>query len=927
MIKNLLSVSLLSALALGANAYNVDEYVYTKTARYQIAGDNIVTNGQFKQGATGTTGWNAIDETAAPLTSVFTVKEGGPNGSNTQMVLDGQTALTAGMYQKIGIEQGGTYVVTLRVMGATAGFTDLDLNGASTNYINAYYNTDGALATVTQTTVNKVTTVTLHYGEGGVSGGYGFSFSNDGFTEVSFAIDAPAGGFIMIDLRGLNAGLEIGDVECHLAKSVYDNRVAERRVAYINKIISESGVDMSSKELYGDLTATLDELKNAIEENASAEDMQSYMENLDGVWTEFLATNFSNVIDVIPTTDGTAATGNNSANWMNWKGKWNKLNPDYKNKAPWSWSTDRWCAKGNALGSPMCIQWMRAASGNWDNIATLTATLDKGTYFWGVSADGGMMTLNKNRWARSWARDCAATQLFFNGDTTDVFVLDPAVSQDYVYRFDIKEDSKEITLGIRCNSNLEGAAAQGFDVHFNNPVLYKLHVDGEWTPEQKAYIDAVNVQLEALKGRIDVANGYLAADQTAMPWGKEALKEGVEEAQIRYDKWAALSEEEILDYQDNFETLSDTIMNNGVRFLNNNYINVFTALNKPLTDMPTAIAAATSTKNERIYSGSTKMAELEAAIKAAQSLYEEKLKVAYSKEDSTALADEKISLENTVEAFKAAIEPVNLIDIDFGTQEAPASIVKHEDATGETETYYSIAGKKGEMITAVGEGTTAFGLGYNGTDSLGILRIGNGEATVAVKDAPNKASDIVNVKFDFYVGNLTKGYAGFYLMTEEGDTITGLYWCKYDGKAEYNPMNIDFNNKINGVGSSAESNAAIAAEKNRTHFDIVIDYGAKTVYCTTSGTKGTAKTEAIPMTTDAPLTKFVLKSNYTTDARRCWFDNLVIDNIAAEPTAINGVSEATNASADDAIYNVAGQKVTSPVKGQIYIKKGAAFVK
>ena len=917
MNKKLLSVSLMSALAIGANAYNVDDYVYTKTAKYQIAGDNLVTNGKFTEGATGTDGWNAIDEAAAPLTQVFAPKEGGPNGSNTQVVLDGQTALTAGMYQQIGIEQGGTYVVTLRVMGTTAGFTDLDLSGANTNYINAYYNTDGSLATVNGTT--------LGYGEGGVNGGYGFSFSNDGFTEVSFAIDAPAGGFIMIDLRGLNAGLEIGDVECHLANSVYDSRVAERRYNYINKVLNESGVDMTSMEMYEDMSSALEELKTAIDNNASVGEMEGAIGTLNDYWTEFTSINFSNVIDVVPTKDGSSATGNSSANWNNWTGKWNKLT-QYNGHAPWSWSTDRWCHKSGSTNSPMSVQWMRGSSGNWDNIATLTATLDKGTYFWGVSGDGGMMTLNKNRWARSWAKECAGTQLFFNGDTTDVFVLDPAVKQDYIYKFELKE-SKEITLGIRCNSNLEGAAAQGFDVNFYDPVLYQVHVAGELTPEQKAYINAVNVQLEALKGRLDVANGYLADDQTAMPWGKEALKEGVDEAQKRYDAWTALSDEQILDYQDNAEVLADTIMNSGVRFLNNNYINVFTAKNKPLTDMPTAIQTATDTKNERIYNGSSKMTDLENAINAAQAMYDEKLKVAYSDEDSLALVTEKANLENVVEAFKAAIETTNVIDIDFGTQENPATMVKHEDPDGLVETYYTIAGKKGEMSTIVGEGSTAYALGYNNTDSLGTLRVGNGEATVAVTGAPAKSTDIVNVKFDLYVGNLIKQYAGFYLMAENGDTISGIYFSKYDGKDTYNPMGIDYNKKINGVGSSKASNAAIAAESNRTHFDVVLDYGAGTMYCTTSGSKGTVKTETVKMGSLEPIAKFVLISNYNNADRRCWFDNLVIDNIAAGPTAISGVAEKANVANDDAIYNVAGQKVTTPVKGQVYIKKGAAFVK
>ena len=42
MIRKLLSTSLLAALTFGASAYNVDDFVYTNTAKYQIQGANLV---------------------------------------------------------------------------------------------------------------------------------------------------------------------------------------------------------------------------------------------------------------------------------------------------------------------------------------------------------------------------------------------------------------------------------------------------------------------------------------------------------------------------------------------------------------------------------------------------------------------------------------------------------------------------------------------------------------------------------------------------------------------------------------------------------------------------------------------------------------------------------------------------------------------
>ena len=44
MIKNLLSLALMSSLAIGANAYNVDDMIYTRAAKYKVTAANLVTN-------------------------------------------------------------------------------------------------------------------------------------------------------------------------------------------------------------------------------------------------------------------------------------------------------------------------------------------------------------------------------------------------------------------------------------------------------------------------------------------------------------------------------------------------------------------------------------------------------------------------------------------------------------------------------------------------------------------------------------------------------------------------------------------------------------------------------------------------------------------------------------------------------------------
>ena len=919
MIKNLLSLALLSSMAIGANAYNVDDFIYTRAAKYKVTAANLVTNGELKGASLD--GWTATDPTAAGLAEVFTVLEDGGVKVNS-----GMTALENGMYQVINVANGGTYVVTMKVKGAEEGYTDLDQTAPATNYIFAYFNTDGTLSTVGG---NKNTT--LSFGEGGAAIEACYSFTADDYTEMAFTVEAPSEGKIVIDLRGMVADLEIKDIECHAVTSVIDERIAQARLNYIKYIIN--GFEWTSEyDYFADVKADITALENAIKTNSA--DINTYLDNLNGDFKSFAEANLANVFEAIPTTDGSSNAENNSANWMNWTAKWNSLgyserNGQYTGKAPWNWSTDRWSHKTAAKNMPMQIQWMRKASGDWDNIATLTCTLDKGTYFYSVDGQGGMMTLNKERWARHSGYECASTQIFFGvdgaataNDTLDCGMLPTQNYKSYINKYVLAEDSK-VNLGIRCNQTLD--VLNGFDVFFANPMLYKVLVKGELTPNQKTYLSLVETQIAKLEERIKEAEELVAATQTEKPWGKENLQKGIDAAKARLEVMKKYNQEEILEamanetasfnveggmfYVDGEYITKDSVYTNtalcdvfeaaGSNYLKNEFIDVFNALNTPLTDMPAAIEAAKVAKTQRIFSSSSKMGELGNEITKVENLYKEKLAAAYSAENAQALVDAKAALAQLVEDFKAAIQSNILVDIDF----EGASFVKHEDPSGEADTYYTIAGKAGEMkIGEVAEalGTTLYELGYRAseeaeTDSVGMLRVGGGSATVDFAAAPTNTDEIVRVSFDYYFGNLITKSAGYYL-TAGTDTICGLFCSMYDGKDTYNTLGVEYMSVLTKVGSGSASNAAIAAASNKSHFEVVLDYGKKTMYCTTTSSKGTATTEEVALNPEQKATGFILASNYDNTNRRCWFDNLKVESIAVgEATGINDVATVAKA--------------------------------
>ena len=946
MKKQLLSIALLSAVVSGAMAHEIGDKVYSNSAKWKITGKNLVNNGDFSD--VSLSGWSNFDDTVDKSTTFAVLAGKGPKGKNVIQVNDGQTDLKNGIWQTITIEQGGTYIVSMKVMNTkAAGFTDFDLTGANTNYINAYYNTDGALATADGTN--------LSYGTGGVCGGYTFSFTTDKFTEINFPVQAPADGQIVIDLRGLSEGLEICDVTCQAAEQIYDTRIPEKRIAYINSVLGSYKFSEDSK---AELQEAITDVESLISDGAD-EGYDNAMENLDLAWEGFVTANFSNVLNSI----NTGASGNYSANWDNWTGKFNKLSSDAsaQNKVSgWSWSTDRWCHKTAAANSPLQIQWMRGSSGTWDNIATNTTTLDKGTYFFGFQGAGGMMTLNKNRWARSQAKECAETYVFFNNDTTEMFLLPTSndMASTYgnvIYKFEVAEDNTPVKFGIRCNIGQGQVAKDGFDVNLFHPVLYKVLVAGELTPEQKTYLDNVQTQIDALKGRIKVAEDYVAETQKELPWGKEDLKAGLEEAKKRLAVWEAMDETERLDAMDNYsakydatqapyyvdgayvlkdttytdnteKALQNIIMNAGVRYLNNNFITPFVNKNAPLTDLAVAVENANAVYSEPINNSGDKET-FKAVIDAAQALYNTQLVAPYSQEVVDALVAKKKELSLASDAFIASVKKDVIVDIDFSTpaREIPATV------EGELSKY-AIDGTKGTMnilgtfsAEMQKEWTQfAYGQGFNDlyTD---VLFVGKGAAEVDL-GYEIKDNDAIIASFDIWYGYLDKAEFGFYFKDVDNNDIASF--CRKVGSAATaNLLGLDESAAaISQAGGKNNGNVQgnICKDNNKTHFEVTLNYASKNMFVTTvnkDGKKVIHPTVAMPEGV-GKAAKLYFNSTYGNGERCCWLDNIVISVIGDVPSGIADVTTATQ-NAAKAVKKIENGQIVIVKNGKKYTVAGA----
>lgn len=936
MIKNLLSLALLSSMAIGANAYGVDDMIYTRAAKYKVTAANLVTNGELKGASLD--GWTATDATAASLSDVFTVLEDGGVSVNA-----GMNALDNGMYQVINISEGGTYVVTMKVRGAEPGFTDVDLFAAGNNYIFAYFNTDGTLSSAG----GKDNTV-LSYGEDGAATENCYSFTNEDFTEFAFPVEAASNGKIVIDLRALTAGIEIKDIECHKVQSAFDERKAEARLAWIKSVLGDFKWS-SEYSGYDDLLANIKALEEALKGNDD-EQKAIMLENLETFFDEeFKPSNLSNVFKTINHPAG--AGGNFSADWMLWTNKYNKCDSEATNQ-PWVFNCNRWAHKTAAANTPLQIQWMRDYAYNtWDPQARLTTTLEKGTYRLGITGSGGMMTKNKNRWVRSGAYDNIKIEMILENaedptknDTIVAGTLSPSLDQSFVGSFTLDEQ-KEVTILMHCYQVECPSDKPGVDVNLIDPILYKILVKGEMTPEQKSYIETVQTQIAALEERIKVAEDLVASTQTEKPWGKDNLQKGIDEVKKRLDSWKKLDEKALLElyYEDpvtyeakdapyyveneyitkdstySEKVLANIIMNAGVRYINREFIDVFNAVNTPLTDMPAAIETAEQTLATAMYTSGDK-ATFSAIIKKAKDLYAAQMAAQYTPEGSQALVDAKAELAKGIDDFIASVKMENLVDIDFSNAYTETPPVEDgEDPT------YSIEGTKGK-IDILGTFSKdmqtdytqyAFGQGFNDLYK-DVLFFGKGDATVGF-DYAAKNNDVIMVSFDIYYGYLDKASMAFYLLNEKGDTISG--YKRTNGIAsEYNPLGID-ESKFSCIGGKDNGNPEgnICVEKNRTHFEIYLNYTDKNIFVATTynGTKNV--NGAVPMSDgDNALKKIIFSSTYTNGFRCSWLDNVkvsVINDVpAAGTTGINEVAAVAKASkAIKAIEN--GKLVIKTDKG------------
>lgn len=203
----------------------------------------------------------------------------------------------------------------------------------------------------------------------------------------------------------------------------------------------------------------------------------------------------------------------------------------------------------------------------------------------------------------------------------------------------------------------------------------------------------------------------------------------------------------------------------------------------------------------------------------------------------------------------------------------------------------SVAGTVNSMVLSNTTGSHIFELGYTSGDPAttvygDVLRVGNGTGTVTIPDnqlAGNR--DEVVVTFDYYFGHKSGESAGFYLKDANDNIIGGLYYCPYNNTNTTNSFGFTLSNEMmpHAKTSNQTDNTYIYNDSYKTTFELHLNYAQGTMYAI-QYSNGVEKqtTNAVALGSNNPLKSFVIQSNYTTDTRRCWFDNLTIQTFKGD---------------------------------------------
>ena len=943
MKKRLLFAFMAMCVTVSGFALTQGEFIYTPQGRFQITGANVASStfADF-------TGWTSTSE-GKTLADKFVMKANGlSDGFNSVSCVDAPSADNAGegmYFTFVPTSSDAAYVVSFKMKGASLDYVRCRKPGDG---YDDYRRDENLVVLAGCKDGNYVYPLEVNSANDDVVIANTAEELSEEWKTFNYAIvgDGNARTWF-ISFTTLATTIEIADLQIAPAMQVADLR---QRDAMLNKMNAYKNCYEWPAEVwqqydgYPEVIASLE----AIGDESGQAELNELLETANEVIAEFLEANMDDYLAGGTKNYNYLGLGVDKMQKVSTIGIWNCL-PSGRGH----WSVDAYADMGHYAGNTSwCWSDTEAPMGVYTKM-----DLAQGSYIFAIESKAA---LREHPTSTSWtisegwdpAYGVAYVVKIVDGVATDTIAsevkdLESANFTPFVVTAKIEEaGTYEIGMKAYCK-DVYKTLTNGSVVELKDASIW-AKTNLKYKRLEYAYEEDVKEQINTGRTNLTTAAGYLA--DASYLWGKDDLKACADSIETKIAAFEALTEDDIIATFDKEVYVKSTSDSTGLYVYKvyqeaTKWIiaanNKFVAVNDTLSSMQTTIENAEKTIKMRLYDAATGKDALQAAIDKAKGVQTQMKASQYSVENAATIVAANAELNEAVATFTTTIPAdciATLVDIDF-EKDAELNI---EDFT------YNIPGEKGVMnFSAFSEGAAANveyekGFWDNGEQLWkGYLRVGNGEGTVVFDPTENGSmgTNILKVACDFYIQGLSGKSLGFYLKNvneEQQDVdIFGIFHNFYNGTNTTNTCEADLSYIwAKSGGSYANASPADATDSvtanplEKTHIEVIMDYGRKSMYCTISSPNGSTTSNEV--VNEAIPTKFILQCNYNNDGRRSWFDNLLIQRITAgatdpfDPTAIEKVKTIVKIN-NGAIYNLAGQRVGENYKG-VVVKDGKKMI-
>ena len=501
----LLSVLFAFAGASLASALDYGDYVYTRSARYVIQGEeNLVTNGDFSVAdpSSDSFGWTGSDG-GEINTDYASVEQGaGPDGEN--VLLSTSSSSSNVVMQAVPFSAGGSYIVTFKAK-------------CTSEIVTHYLHTNAYLVDIYAI---KDPSVDKDDGDN-VTQISGVDAIGLDWSDLTFYFEdtSEEDGYIVIYLAQLPSDTYITDVEVREAKQVGDDRVVERALEEANYILSIE--DMTSDNVgFAEAIETITGMYlYAPEELDDYSNTTSLISELEDIQEEYLDENSSDLSSSISYLSP-SSWGSYSAGGVSSIGYWTLTG-----------AASRW---GHSSGSEFCTyMYSNSYTLGWGQATLRVPDQEAGKYLFGMNSlaikyySGYSSTGGNDRYIANYNVYTTGAYIFFNSDTLYIDTL-----ANYNYNLETYYIESEIAEG---DTIVAGIYFPGFSgggqFYWGNVTLRCMGISAE-EAENIAYVASIAAQQAAVLGKLEEANEYLSG---SLPWGKDDLQAVVDEHQALYD--------------------------------------------------------------------------------------------------------------------------------------------------------------------------------------------------------------------------------------------------------------------------------------------------------------------------------------------------------------------------------------------------------